>query len=59
MGRKIQTSNLTDTLASCPELTLFSQMLAASGIDEVFAEGGGFTIFAPTRLSRGCRRDGF
>jgi uncharacterized surface protein with fasciclin (FAS1) repeats len=48
MGRKIQTPNLTDTLAGYPELTLFSQMLAASGIDEMFAEGGEFTIFAPT-----------
>ncbi len=39
--------NLIDTVAANPQLSTFSQMLAASGIEEIFADGGEFTIFAP------------
>jgi uncharacterized surface protein with fasciclin (FAS1) repeats len=40
--------NLIDTIAKQPGLAIFSQMLMASGIDDIFAQGGDFTIFAPT-----------
>ena len=39
--------NLIDAVAAHPQLSTFSQMLAASGIEEIFADGGEFTIFAP------------
>ena len=39
--------NLIDTVAAQPELSIFSQMLAASGIADIFTGGGEFTIFAP------------
>jgi len=48
MPRKVRDLNLIDTIAKYAELTLFSQILAASGIDEIFAGSGEFTVFAPT-----------
>lgn len=39
--------NLIETVAANPQLSTFSQMLAASGIEEIFGDGGEFTIFAP------------
>ena len=40
--------DLIDTIARRPELSLFSEMLRASAVNEILAEGGAFTIFAPT-----------
>jgi uncharacterized surface protein with fasciclin (FAS1) repeats len=39
--------DLIDAVAAHPQLSTFSQMLAVSGIEEIFADGGEFTIFAP------------
>ena len=39
--------NLIDMVATQPELSTFSRILAASGIAEIFTGGGDFTIFAP------------
>ena len=46
-NNQITALNLIDTVAAHPQLSTFSQMLAASGIGEIFADGGEFTIFAP------------
>ncbi|HMQ05379.1 MAG TPA: fasciclin domain-containing protein [Pyrinomonadaceae bacterium] len=46
-NNKITALNLIDTVAAHPQLSTFSQLLAASGIEEIFADGGDFTIFAP------------
>ena len=48
MTTTIHSLNLIDTIAMHPELAIFSQMMMGSGIDNIFAEGGDFTIFAPT-----------
>lgn len=46
-NNKISALNLVDTVAAHPRLSTFSEMLAASGIEEIFVDGGDFTIFAP------------
>lgn len=44
---KLPTMNLIDTIAAHSELSTFSELLAASGIEELFGFGGEFTVFAP------------
>ena len=50
-NNKITALNLIETVAEYPQLSTFSQLLAASGIEAIFADGGDFTIFAPNNAA--------